>query len=108
MAPSARGERSCCHSDTMDELQNLCSGYINQMTLCILYVVTLWSRPSLSPRKATVCPASVVVVTAVSWVVELKVGAAWSATALAMGFGVCSPPQVYSERELFQVNREVK
>lgn len=55
-----------------------------------------------------VCPASVAVVTAVSWVVEINVGVAWSGTALAMGFGVCSPPQVYSDRELFQVNREVK
>lgn len=46
-----------------------------------------------------VCSASVAVVTAVSWVVELKVGVAWRGTALAMGLGVCSPPQGYSDRE---------
>lgn len=46
-----------------------------------------------------VCPASVAMVTAVSWVSEVKVGSAWSGTALAMGLGVCSPPQVYSDRE---------
>lgn len=51
-----------------------------------------------------VWPASVAVVTAVSWVVELKVGVAGSGTALAMGFGVCSPPQGYSERESFHMN----
>lgn len=45
-----------------------------------------------------VCLASVAVVTAVR-VVALKVGVAGSGTALAMGFGVCSPPQGYSERE---------
>lgn len=50
-----------------------------------------------------VCPASVAVVTAVR-VVELKVGVAWSGTALAMGFGVCSPPQGYSERESLHMN----
>lgn len=61
--------------------------------------VTLCSRPSLSPRKAMVFPASVAAVTAVSWVVEVKVGMAGSGTALAMGLGVCSPPQGYSERE---------
>lgn len=68
--------------------------------------VTLCSCPSLSPRKAMVCPASVAVVTAVSWVVEVKVGVAWSGTALAMGFGVCSPPQGYSKREVFIMNGE--
>lgn len=46
-----------------------------------------------------VCSASVAVVTAVSWMVELKVGVAWRGTALAMGFGVCSPPQGYSDSE---------
>ncbi len=57
------------------------------------------SRPSLSPRKAMVFPASVAAVTAVSWVVEVKVGMALSGTVLAMGLGVCSPPQGYSDRE---------
>lgn len=69
-------------------------------------MITLCSRPSLSPRKVMVCPASVAVVTAVSWVVEVKVGVAGSGTALAMGFGVCSPPQGYSERETLQINEE--
>lgn len=53
-----------------------------------------------------VCPASVAVVTAVNWVVELKVGMAGSGTVLAMGFGVCSPPQGYSERESFHMDGE--
>lgn len=51
-----------------------------------------------------VCPASVAVVTAVSWMVELKAGVAWRGTALAMGFGVCSPPQGYSDRESLHMN----
>lgn len=66
--------------------------------------VTLCSCPSLSPRKAMVCPASIAVVTAVIWVVELKVGVAESGTALAMGFGVCSPPQGYSDSESLHMN----
>lgn len=53
-----------------------------------------------------VCPASVAVATAVRWVVELKVGVAGSGTALAMGLGVCSHPQGYSERESFRTNGE--
>ena len=53
-----------------------------------------------------VCPASVAVVTAVSWVVEVKVGVAGSGMALAMGLGVCSPPQGYSDRESLYMNGE--
>lgn len=61
--------------------------------------VTFCSCPFLSPRKAMVWPASVAVVTAVSCIVELTMGVALRGTALAMGLGVCSPPQGYSERE---------
>ena len=53
-----------------------------------------------------VWPASVAVVTAVSWVVEVKVGVAGSGMALAMGLGVCSPPQGYSDRESLYMNGE--
>lgn len=53
-----------------------------------------------------VWPASVAVATAVRWVVELKVGVAGSGTALAMGLGVCSHPQGYSERESLRMNGE--
>lgn len=52
------------------------------------------------------CPASVAVVTAVSWVEEVMVGVAERGTALAMGLGVCSPPQGYSERETLEMNGE--
>lgn len=75
-------------------------GHMNVMRVMMLvHVFTLCSRPSRSPRNATVCPASVAVATAVSWVLVVKVGVAGSDTVLAMGLGVCSPPQGYSESE---------